>query len=415
MMILGGKIMNKQINIFADNIEAEALNQFYQAMALPCNIAGALMPDVHAGYTLPIGSVIKSKGKVFPSYVGYDIGCGVGSIKIDLLNKELGKKALETIKDEILKQIPIGINRHSIAQKWEDYKNGTDIAINAFLSGGDKQLGTLGGGNHFLEIGKDGDDFIWITVHSGSRGFGYKIAEKYMELSAIENTEEERYAKEFEEKNKWKKYNPEKWEEAKKQFVYRRVRARLKTNLEGHYGLDINSTLGKNYIKDMNIALDFALENRKRMLQKAKRAIEKVLGKNIGELLFVNRNHNHAELIDNEFVIHRKGATHADKGMFGVIPGNMKDGCFIVKGKGYAPALNSSSHGAGRVLSRRKAKDTLNYDDLRNEMSDIVNNISEATLDEAPEAYKDIFEVMEMQKDMVEILYHIKPVLNIKG
>ena len=190
--------MKKEINIFADNIEAEALNQFYQAMALPCNIAGALMPDVHAGYTLPIGSVVKSKGKVFPSYVGYDIGCGGGSIKIDLLNKELGKKALETIKDEILKQIPIGINRHTIAQKWEDYKNGTNIVIDAFLSGGDKQLGTLGGGNHFLEIGKDGDDFIWITVHSGSRGFGYKIAEKYMVSEATLDEAPEAYKNIFE-------------------------------------------------------------------------------------------------------------------------------------------------------------------------------------------------------------------------
>ncbi len=407
--------MEKQINIFADDVEKEAVNQFYQAMTLPCNVAGALMPDVHTGYTLPIGSVIKSKGKVFPSYVGYDIGCGVGSIKIDLLSKELDKKALETIQDEILKQIPVGINRHAIAQKWENYKNGTNIAKDAFLNGGCKQLGTLGGGNHFLEVGKDEDNYIWITVHSGSRGFGYKIAEKYMELSAIENTEEERYAKEFEEKNKWRKYNPEKWEEAKKQFIYRRVRARLKTNLEGHYGLYINSTLGQNYIKDMNIALDFALENRKIMLQKAKMAIEKVLNTKIKELLFVNRNHNHAELIDNEYIIHRKGATHADKNLLGVIPGNMRDGCFIVKGKGYAPALNSSSHGAGRVLSRKKAKDTLNYSNLKNEMSAIVNNITEATLDEAPEAYKNIFEVMDAQKEMVDILYHIRPILNIKG
>lgn len=132
------------------------------------------------------------------------------------------------------------------------------------------------------------------------------------------------------------------------------------------------------------------------------------------ELMFINRNHNHAEII-NEFVIHRKGATHANKDMLGVIPGNMKDGSFIVKGKGNSESLNSSSHGAGRVLSRSQAFKTLDFDEFNEEMKDVVTNHSIDTLDESPKAYKNIFEVMKLQEDLVEVIDYVRPILNIKG
>lgn len=406
--------MEKNVNIFAEYVEPEALEQFYKAMALPENVEGALMPDVHAGYTLPIGAVVKSKGKIFPSYVGYDIGCGVASVQLNVKVPSFGE--LEKIKEEILKKVPVGPHIHkNVKREWNLYKEGTEIAQRAYKEKGYLQFGTLGGGNHFLELGKDENGLLWITVHSGSRGFGYAIAKEYMTLAAIANTDEERYAKEFEEKNRWREHNPEKWEEAKKEFIYRRVRARLKTNLEGHFGLDIDSELGQNYLKDMNLALQFALDNRLAMIDAAVSAIEKVLGVKANRLFFVNRNHNHAEVVEGGFVIHRKGATHAEDGMHGVIPGNMRDGCFIVKGKGHAPALCSSSHGAGRVLSRQKAKSEISFEALKREMEGIVTNVTPSTVDEAPMAYKNIFEVMEMQKDMVEVLYHIRPVLNIKG
>lgn len=401
------------MEIFAEYVEPEALEQFYKAMAVPENVEGALMPDVHAGYTLPIGAVVKSKGKIFPSYVGYDIGCGVASVQLDITVPSISE--LEKIRDEILKRVPVGPHAHTKAKKWSLHKEGTEIAKRAFESKGAVQFGTLGGGNHFLELGKDEHGRLWITVHSGSRGFGYAIAKEYMTLAAIANTDEERYAREFEEKNLWREHNPEAWEKAKREFVYRRVRARLKTNLEGHFGFDLDSELGQNYLKDMNLALQFALDNRLAMIDAAVEAIEKILGTKTERLFFVNRNHNHAEVVEGDFVIHRKGATHAEEGMYGVIPGNMRDGCFIVKGKGYEPALCSSSHGAGRVLSRQQAKKTISFEDLKREMEGIVSNAAPSTVDEAPMAYKNIFEVMEMQKDMVEVLHHIKPVLNIKG
>jgi tRNA-splicing ligase RtcB len=206
----------------------------------------------------------------------------------------------------------------------------------------------------------------------------------------------------------------EKYLKARQDFVYRRTRARVKTNTEGHFGFDLNSDAGKNYVKDMDMALDFALANRQDMINKIIKSMEDVLNRKIKTDRFINRNHNHAEIKDG-FAIHRKGATHAEKDMMGVIPGNMKDGSFIVNGKGNEDSMCSSSHGAGRVLSRRKAKDTLDVNDFHDDMKGIVTNHTDTTVDESPRAYKNIFEVMELQNDLVEVVDYIKPILNIKG
>ena len=268
--------------------------------------------------------------------------------------------------------------------------------------------------NHFIEIGTNREGYLVIVIHSGSRGVGHKIAEYYMKQAAVEDVDKERYEQEFVEKNKWKDKNPEGWEKAKEEFVYRRTRARLNTNIEGHYGFDINSEIGKAYINDLNEALQFALDNRERMLLNILRCMEKVFGEvKFGGL--INRNHNHADISEDGFVIHRKGATHAEEGMLGIIPGNMKDGSFIVRGKGNSDSMCSSSHGAGRVLSRSKAKATLSVEEFNSDMLHIVTNHTESTIDESPKAYKNIFEVMKLQEGLVEVLDHITPVLNIKG
>lgn len=394
----------KPIKIFAEVLEPEALNQFYKAMSLECNVQGALMPDAHSGYTLPIGAVVKSFDTVFPSYVGYDIGCGMCAVKLDVT-----KDGVDFIKlrDHIVNAVPVGAAKHG---KPQHYKLGecTDVARKAFASGA-YQLGTLGGGNHFIEVGEGDDGKLWVVIHSGSRGFGYKIAEHYMREAAIANTDEERYAQEFERNNNWRDRNPGGFEKAKADFIYRRVRARLNTNLEDHFGLPVSSQRGKAYLVDMECALEFALENRKRMIA---RIVEFFNGTE--ELMFINRNHNHAELKDGH-VIHRKGATHAESGMFGVVPGNMRDGSFIVRGKGHPDSLCSSSHGAGRVLSRSQAKKTLDLGTFHKEMGGIVTNHTDGTLDEAPAAYKNIFEVMRLQSDLVDVVDRVRPLLNIKG
>ncbi|MCP3672555.1 MAG: RtcB family protein, partial [Gammaproteobacteria bacterium] len=187
--------------------------------------------------------------------------------------------------------------------------------------------------------------------------------------------------------------------------------------LDGHYGLDTKSQYGKDYIQDLHWCLNYALDNRKIMMKRVVGCITESLNKPFYNLNFsglINRNHNHAELKDGLW-IHRKGATHAEKNMLGVIPGNMLDGSFIVKGKGNPDSLYSSSHGAGRILSRRKAKETLKLNDFKDIMEGITASVKQATLDESPFAYKNIFDVMNLQEELVEVIAHVKPLINIKG
>ncbi len=227
--------------------------------------------------------------------------------------------------------------------------------------------------NHFIEIGYDSKDRIWVIIHSGSRGIGHGTATHYMRIASGDG------------------------------------KAR-----EGHYPLDVLSPEGKDFIMDLNFTTAFALQNRLEILVGINEAIRSFVSGNMIMNKLINRNHNHAELRDGLW-IHRKGATHADKGMMGVIPGNMRDGSFIVEGKGNPDSLYSSSHGAGRKFSRKIAKTKLNVDDFRKEMEGIISQVGKETLDESPGAYKDIFKVMELQKELVEVIEVIKPIINVKA
>lgn len=188
--------------------------------------------------------------------------------------------------------------------------------------------------------------------------------------------------------------------------------------MEGHFALDEDSEVGQNYIGDLAFCLEYALENRRGMVSLIERAVSKevCVGKVMWETA-INRNHNHAEKRADGLWIHRKGATHAEVGMMGVIPGSMRDGSFICRGKGNADSLCSSSHGAGRVMGRGEAKRVLDLQTFKSEMVErgIQARIDESTLDESAGAYKNVFEVMEMQRDLVDVVHHLKPVINIKG
>lgn len=411
----------KKTKIYAEVLEESALEQFEKAMSLECNVQGALMPDAHSGYTLPIGAVIKSKEMVFPSYVGYDIGCGMCALKINVHKEELD---LEMLRDDIVNSIPVGFNRHSepveIPLKILQMPM-SDEMYNDLVSTGRFQLGTLGGGNHFIELGEadfdpeiDQSGETWIVIHSGSRGLGHKTADRYMKLAASESldiTELEQTF--FSSHENLFKYNRERYDIELKKFIEKEKIKSCK-NTEGHNGFNIYSELGQRYLKDMNVCLEYALENRKQMIS----CIVKAITKQVGEVstgALINRNHNHAEVLEDGFVIHRKGATHAENGMMGVIPGNMKDGSFIVQGLGNEESMNSSSHGAGRVLSRKKAKEILDVNEFNDTMKGIVTNHTVETLDEAPKAYKNIFEVMELQSELVEVKDRCRPYINVKG
>lgn len=368
----------KDVKIYAEVLEPQALEQFESAMANDFAVKGALMPDAHAGYALPIGAVVATKDVIVPSWVGYDIGCGMCALMLDGINVDHVKNNAEKIFELIYRDIPVGF---SINGSETEYSTDGLTEIGRELAEKKKfklALGSLGGGNHFIEVGSDEYDSVWVVIHCGSRGVGHAIATHYMKLA-----------------------NPE---------------GKAK---DGHWGFDVNSQEGKDYIQDLNWCLDYALANRKEIMQRVVGAIceacyipDYEYYVNYDNL--INRNHNHAVEKDGLWV-HRKGATHAEENMSGVIPGNMRDGSFIVCGKGNPDSLYSSSHGAGRVLGRKAAKQQLNMDDFKSEMKNVVALVEESTLDESPFAYKNIFDVMELQKDLVDVVAHVKPIINIKG
>lgn len=371
----------KPFKIFTDYVEHAALVQFQDCMNQDFVVQGALMPDCHAGYAAPIGSVLKTKDYIVPAYIGFDIGCGVSALKLNIKKQNI-INYLENIKDDILTVIPLGNKTYS----HNDAPTVPKKILNMFTKMGLKfldrrgknQLGTLGGGNHFIEISYGQDDFVWIVIHSGSRGLGHGIAGHYMNVAAELN-------------------------------------GVTSGSVEKSFGIHKTKDDFNDYLQDVVACQEWALENRTIMSNKVCDIIGKYINQKINSAGYINRNHNHIDILPDGYYIHRKGATHAENGMYGVIPANMAEGAFIVVGKGNNESMSSSSHGAGRVMSRSAAKNEFCLEELQDKMAGIICNISESTIDEHPCAYKDIYEVMENQKELVGIVDHVKPLLNIKG
>lgn len=370
-----GRAEMKQVRIFAESVDREVLDQFNSAVGQDYAVKAALMPDAHLGYSLPIGAVVATQGMILPSWVGYDIGCGMCAVKTELAKEDISPSR-DRIFNGIYRAVPTGFDHNKRDSHWDYRKLEMTPALKRiFERNGLRQIASLGSGNHFIEVSHDETGAVWIVVHSGSRNVGHSVATHYMKLASG---------------------GP---------------KAR-----EGHYGLRVDSDEGRDYITDMEFCLKFALENRRQIIDRVLREIYHHIGRG-GEpvkLEFINRTHNHAEFKDGLWV-HRKGATHAEKGMEGVIPGNMRDGSFIVVGKGNPDSLCSSSHGAGRAMSRRQAKKVITMEEFRAEMSGITSKVKGSTLDEAPAAYKDIFDIIRQQKDLVDVTHHLRPVINIKA
>ncbi len=363
----------KPHRIFGRDIEHAALDQFYSAMRLDSVVRGALMPDAHLGYSLPIGAVVATRDLVYPAWVGYDIGCGMCAVPTSFAADKI-RRQRETIFGAIYRAIPVGFNHNRSDSAWAEAGRlpRTSFLDETFRKNGLQQLGSLGSGNHFIEIGTDEQERVWIILHSGSRNIGHTVATHYMKQAAG-------------------------------------GKAR-----EGHYGLKVDSHAGQNYLKDLAFCLAFALASRREMIRRVVGILADICEGQADWEQLINRNHNHAEERDGLW-LHRKGATHAEQGMTGVIPGNMRDGSFIVEGKGNPEALWSSSHGAGRVMSRKGAKRNIKLKQFADSMYGITARVDKGTLDEAPMAYKDIFEIMKLQRELVEIKHHVKPLINIKG
>jgi len=393
------------IKLWLDDIEDGALEQAKNLANLPFAFKHiAILPDSHQGYGMPIGGILVTKDIIIPNAVGVDIGCGMVALKTELTRIETPK--LKSILSEIRKTVPVGFNKHSNEQDvklmpgflnyehYDDWLRDKPICYrqfsNALLS-----LGSLGGGNHFLEIQQDTDGFIWIMIHSGSRNLGKKVADYYNNIAKDLN-------------GKWFGSIP--------------------ANYDLAY-LPVDSQIGQDYIKEMNYCVGFAYANRKLMMD---RVVEifydqipdfeiSVPTRGNYELGEINIAHNYASL-ENHFGqnvwVHRKGATLARKDTIGIIPGSQGSKSYIVRGKGNKESFESCSHGAGRLMSRTKAKNELNLEEEVKRLNDkgIIHSIrGKSSLDEAPSAYKDIDIVMENQKDLVDILVQLSPLAVIKG
>ena len=388
----------KNVKIFAKTIEAEAMKQIEDMAASEayrdCKIR--IMPDCHAGKGCTVGTVIQTAGKVVPNTIGVDIGCGMLVVK-------LGKKDINlSLLDRIINEsVPSGFDVHEQSQpkdmspfmlsRLNDLHKSTPVFDLDYIG---RSLGTLGGGNHFIELDEDEHGCKYLVVHSGSRNLGVKVCNYFQNL-------------------------------AKKNVNHREERKRIIEDLK-KYGLEkeINNTLrrlgtvppdlayleGKD-LDDYNFAAhvcqDFAYENRWNIAMTILRGLE------LHHNGFFTTSHNYFNIHSG---IIRKGAVRADKDEQLIIPLNMRDGSLICRGKGNEDWLCSAPHGAGRLMSRNRAKETLSMEEYRQQMHGIYStSVCESTIDESPMAYKSAEEIESLIADTVDVVKRIKPIYNFKA
>jgi len=371
------------IKLWLDDIEDNAMNQARNLANLQFAYKWiAIMPDSHSGYGMPIGGVMATQhGIIVPNAVGVDIGCGMIAVKTTL--QEIGTDTIKTIMGKIREVIPVGFNHQTSEQSWNGFSEAPTISIiQRELTSSKKQLGTLGGGNHFIEIQNGDDGHIWLMIHSGSRNFGLKTATEY-------------HKKAMGWCERWYSNIPD------KELSF----------------LPIETDDGKQYYEAMNYCLKFAQANRALMMERVCEIVNEITSAD--KIDEINIHHNYAAFehhYGKDVLIHRKGATKATSGLRGIIPGSMGTSSYIVEGLGNEESFQSCSHGAGRRMGRGEATRTLNLEDEQKKMGGIIHGLrTSKELDEAPGAYKDIDVVMENQKDLVKIVTKLTPLGVIKG
>lgn len=373
------------VKLWLDDIEDGAMVQAVNLARLPFAFHHvAIMPDAHQGYGMPIGGVLATSGAVIPNAVGVDIGCGMCAVRTSLT--EYFSDPLKVAMGEIRKRIPVGFNHHSEKQEWEGFDRAVDVSIvRQQLQSATHQIGTLGGGNHFLEIQYGDDGHVWLMLHSGSRNFGLKIANEY-------------HAKAKALCEKWHSDIPD------SDLAF----------------LPLGTSEAGEYIAAMDYALEFALESRLRMMRQMMEAMRIAFG----AVEFddpINVHHNYARMehhFGQNVMVHRKGATSAKAGELGLIPGSQGTASYVVSGLGNPESFQSCSHGAGRKMGRKQACRELSLADEVKRLDDmgVIHGIrSEKDLDEAAGAYKDIDTVMENQADLVDVVTKLRPLAVVKG
>jgi tRNA-splicing ligase RtcB len=391
---------NTRLPIFSwcADVEPKAMEQAMNLANHPVTVHHvALMPDCHSGYGMPIGGVVACEGAVIPNAVGVDIGCGMRAARLHAgpMNTDDVRAVLEGIK----RRVPVGFDHHESPQEWGGFDNAPDVeAVREESESARYQLGTLGGGNHFIEIQQGSDGYIWAMVHSGSRHLGLMIAKHYVATAS-------------------------------------KLCERWHVSLPPGKGddslafLPIGTPEAKDYIDAMQFALAFARENRARIMDVVISEFIDVLGF-CGHANSYDVHHNYAQ-IENHFGrnvwVHRKGATSAKLGEIGIIPGSMGTTSYIVRGLGNKNSFESCSHGAGRASGRAEFNRTHTVEECRESMKGVVfsgwDDITDGKdrygrpvdLSEAPAAYKPIERVMADQADLVEAIVKLTPLGVVKG
>lgn len=352
----------------------------------------ALMPDCHPGYGMPIGGVVAARGALIPGAVGVDIGCGMSAVRTPMRACDIDGGTVERVIRETAERIPVGEG----CSRRDPLPMPPEIALPSWLDSRARSLamanlGTLGGGNHFIEIQAGDDGFVWLMIHTGSRNLGYRIARHHCEVAV-------------------------------------RMQTRFGRAPEGLAFLPDDSDEGILYARDMETAMAYARANRSAVMEGFALAFAEATGCRVtGEPVSIH--HNYASLethFGTRVWVHRKGATSARDGETGIVPGSMGTTSYIVRGLGSEDSFMSCSHGAGRVLGRREALRRLSVDECRESMRGVVYGAcgrngrlkgfgEGADISEAPAAYRDIDEVMRNQKDLTVPVVRLRPLGVLKG
>lgn len=380
------------VKIWAKTVDPHAFKEIENLSRLPFVYHHlAFMPDVHGGMGMPIGGVLATKDVVIPNAVGVDIGCGMCAVKTNIKAEELTASILrKEIMSGIRARIPLGMEHHTELQDESLMPQGHDIdklhVVKAQYVSARRQIGTLGGGNHFIEIQKDTEGWVWIMLHSGSRNLGKQVGDYYNKLAKVLDS------------YWYSKVNPD---------------------FQMHF-LPLKTKEFKEYWAEMQYCIDFAFCNRHLMMERIKEVLADAVP-NVEFEPMMNIAHNYAAWehhFGDDVIVHRKGAVRAREGEIGIIPGSQGTKSYIVEGLGNPLSFMSSSHGAGRVMSRTEAVRTLNLDAevARLESQGIIHAIrGKSDLEEAAGAYKDIAEVLANESDLVKVVTELSPIAVIKG
>ena len=435
LLSIGGFMPHNKLNIsggtadvlswVTHSLSSDETDMLRDVSRLPCLFKHvALMPDAHLGQGSMVGSVIATKDAVIPATVGVDIGCGMMAVKTPFKSGILDRK-LKEFRHEIERAIPVGFNDRrdpvdeSLAwDRWSEFDK-LHPGVQDRKRKAMKQLGTLGGGNHFIEVCLDTDDRIWLMLHSGSRNIGNEVATRHIatakslhDLNTLPSPDLAYFVKETPEFKAY--WHDLAWEQEYAMKNREIMMARLIRSFNRMFGRSADTPVGMS-------PKDEDDDPRKSNVEVTSASIAGGTGdadKSVRAPFVVNCHHNYVaieEHFGDSVYVTRKGAINAETGRYGIIPGSMGAKSFIIRGLGNPDAFNSCSHGAGRKMSRIKAKARFTREDLEVQTRGVECRKDKAVIDEIPGAYKDIEEVMRAQSDLVEVVAEIKQVICVKG